>query len=297
MSNSKNNRTVFVAYVPVLHDGYRLFFESHPQIKTLFIVQRVDNLDIDSLKKDVRFLDSQLVKKAIQSWERFEKIEILDKSAIAQLQQQTAKIIMPDEDVSHVLAKKHFSKNEVEFSSIFLRWNKRNVEKTSIVNPSAVISENELDQKMMALAFDQATKSGDWWRSVGCVVFKNQQVLFTSYNQDVPSPHQSYFDSNPRNIFSKGENIEMAVSIHAEASTIAQAAKKGDSLDGASMYVTTFPCPVCAKLIAASGIKKLIFADGYSVLDGEKVLKSANVEIIRVKMAKKSQLKVIEKKY
>ena len=70
----------------------------------------------------------------------------------------------------------------------------------------------------------------------------------------------------------------------AEAQLVAAAAKQGISLEGASMYVTTFPCPPCAKLVAYSGIKKLYYADGYGVLDGERVLKSQGVEIVFVKM-------------
>ena len=45
------------------------------------------------------------------------------------------------------------------------------------------------------------------------------------------------------------------------------------------MYVTVFPCPPCAKLIAYSGIKRLYCGGGYAVLDGEEVLKSNGVEI------------------
>ena len=48
------------------------------------------------------------------------------------------------------------------------------------------------------------------------------------------------------------------------------------------MYVTTFPCPTCAKLIAYSGIKKLYAGGGYAVLDGELVLKAKGVKIIFV---------------
>jgi dCMP deaminase len=48
------------------------------------------------------------------------------------------------------------------------------------------------------------------------------------------------------------------------------------------MYVTTFPCPPCAKMIAFSGVKKLYYAGGYGVLDGEAIMKSKGVEIIFV---------------
>ena len=69
----------------------------------------------------------------------------------------------------------------------------------------------------------------------------------------------------------------------AEAGMIAEAAKKGVSLEGTEMYVTDFPCPVCAKQIAYSGVKKLYYTKGYSVLDGERILKDNGVRIIQVK--------------
>ena len=48
------------------------------------------------------------------------------------------------------------------------------------------------------------------------------------------------------------------------------------------MYVTDFPCPPCAKLIAGAGVAKLYYRDGYAVLDGQDVLDVAGVEIVQV---------------
>ena len=61
---------------------------------------------------------------------------------------------------------------------------------------------------------------------------------------------------DPRSNFDAGKNIELSKFIHAEASLIAQAAKQGAKLEGASIYVTTFPCPVCARLVATAGLRK-----------------------------------------
>jgi dCMP deaminase len=47
------------------------------------------------------------------------------------------------------------------------------------------------------------------------------------------------------------------------------------------MYVTDFPCPPCAKLIAAAGISRLYFREGYAVLDGQDVLDAAGVEVVQ----------------
>ena len=63
---------------------------------------------------------------------------------------------------------------------------------------------------------------------------------------------------------------------------IGEAAKKGISLEGASLYVTHFPCAVCAKFVAYSGIKKVYFREGTSTLDGKAILESADINIVRV---------------
>ena len=66
----------------------------------------------------------------------------------------------------------------------------------------------------------------------------------------VPDEQIHYSEGDPRSDFSKGVNVELSLFFHSEAQLIAEAAKKGISLEGASMYATTFPCPPCAKLIA-----------------------------------------------
>lgn len=57
--------------------------------------------------------------------------------------------------------------------------------------------------------------------------------------------------------------IEFGRIIHAEMSTICDAARNGYSSRGASLYVTTFPCHLCAKHIVASGICKVIYLEPY----------------------------------
>lgn len=51
--------------------------------------------------------------------------------------------------------------------------------------------------------------------------------------------------------------------IHAEANAIAFAAKNNISTEGSDMFVTITPCSNCAKLILASGIKKLYYKSVY----------------------------------
>ncbi len=53
------------------------------------------------------------------------------------------------------------------------------------------------------------------------------------------------------------ENNKYGYVVHAEMNAIINANAR--SLDWAKMYVTLFPCDVCAKLIIQSGIKELVY--------------------------------------
>ena len=54
---------------------------------------------------------------------------------------------------------------------------------------------------------------------------------------------------------------------HAEANAIAQAARHGVAIKGASLYVTLEPCYVCMKLLATAQIDKVYFELGYDSKD------------------------------
>ncbi len=85
--------------------------------------------------------------------------------------------------------------------------------------------------------------------------------------------------ATPGTASAAGCRPDLSTALHAEAGIIAAAAADGRSLRGADLYVTTFPCPSCARLIAAAGFARCYFAGPYSVLDGEQVLRAAGVEL------------------
>lgn len=67
--------------------------------------------------------------------------------------------------------------------------------------------------------------------------------------------------------------------LHAEQNAISYAAKNGISLDGCTMYITTSPCPDCSKLIAQSGINRVVYSDTYSDTSGIEFLKELGVDV------------------
>jgi dCMP deaminase len=117
---------------------------------------------------------------------------------------------------------------------------------------------------------------------VGAAIRFADGTIASAVNEHNPHPLSAYAVGDPRANFSQGVHLELSTATHAEARLIAQAARDGVSTKSAVMYVTDFPCPPCAKLIAAAGIAKLYFRTGYAVLDGEDVLAAAGIEVIQV---------------
>lgn len=275
-------KSAIIAYIPVLHQGYYRFFEKYKDSADLYILGKDLIVEFDYLRKEIRSLDPDLIQKAIQSWGLMSSVFVLGKKDIKKLKSEIDVFVMPNEDIMRELAKKYFSGKEIIFDEIFLRWDKHNTTKEFPVNPDIKISQEEFDKKMMLGAFRESKKSSDWWRRVGAVIVKKGKIIISTCNQHVPSPHMLSVSGDPRSCFHKGVHLELSTAIHAEAAAIAEAAKEGVSLKGTSIYVTNFPCPPCAKLIAYSGIKKLYYTTGYGVLDGENILKQRKVKIIFV---------------
>jgi len=278
----KEPRKIIVAYVPVLHEGYRRFFDKHKDADALYVLGTDITKEFVPLVKDIRALDPKLVVDSIRAWNVFKEIEVIGSGELKGLASEKGILIMPDEDVMHELQAKYFPKARIEFDSIFLRWDKHKATEGKPVEADQTISKDAKDQEIIALLKKETEKSADWWRHIAAAVVKDGKVVLKTYNKHLPSNHTVYMDGDPRCEFHKGDNVELSTAIHCEAALVAEAAQKGIALEGASMYVTTFPCPPCAKMIAFSGVKKLYYAGGYGVLDGEAIMKSKGVEIIFV---------------
>ncbi len=191
---------------------------------------------------------------------------------------------MPDEDITRELKEKYFSDAVVSFAPVFLRWEKQISQTELVIAPDRIISTDEADRELVKAAVAEAAKSSDWWRQVGAVAVRDGKILFSGYNRHMPSDMSMDAYGDPRSSFDAGIRIDLSTAIHGEASLIAKAAKEGVALKGASLYVSTFPCPACAKLIVDAGIEKVFYLKGYSLLDAENILKSADIEIVMVKM-------------
>jgi len=279
---------VVVAYIPVLHEGYVRFLESQGRGRPLFLIGPELYSDYRPLAKDVRCLDAELVASAIAAWGICSEVSVLDEQGAARLAEESPRITLPDEDVSHQVVERFFARCEVRYDSVFLRWDKsrsvRMLASGGATDAGAlepVRAEEEIAD-IVAAAQAQADTSVDWWRQVGAAIRFADGTIAAAANEHNPHRLSAYAVGDPRSNFFKGVGFELSTATHAEARLIAQAARDGVATEGAVLYVTDFPCPPCAKLIAGAGVAKLYFREGYAVLDGRDVLEAAGVEIVQV---------------
>jgi deoxycytidylate deaminase len=57
--------------------------------------------------------------------------------------------------------------------------------------------------------------------------------------------------------------IEFGRAVHAEMAALTYAARRGVSVDGSTLYCTTFPCHLCAREIVAAGIRRVVYIEPY----------------------------------
>jgi len=117
-----------------------------------------------------------------------------------------------------------------------------------------------------------------------CVVVKNNEVLLVAHNRILPDEEFCEREGCMRKKggIGGGRQLEHCSAVHAEANLIAQAARRGVSLKNAVLYITTFPCSMCARSIAVSGIKKIIYFDDYVYENGREILEKAGIELVKL---------------
>ena len=105
----------------------------------------------------------------------------------------------------------------------------------------------------MTLSFLISNRSSCHRLQVGCVLVKDTRVISVGYNGFIAGyPHNSIVR----------DNHEQAT-VHAEQNCITDCAKRGINVEGATAYITHYPCIICARLLLAAGIKKIYYIEDY----------------------------------
>lgn len=113
------------------------------------------------------------------------------------------------------------------------------------------------DEYFMATAILIASRSSCERLHVGCVMVSGgthkNRIVAAGYNGFLPgAPHVSRVR----------EGHEQGT-VHAEQNAVADAAKRGISVEGATVYVTHFPCINCAKILASAGVRAIKYHKDY----------------------------------
>ncbi len=117
----------------------------------------------------------------------------------------------------------------------------------------------------------------------GCVIARQKRVISTGYVGSPPGlPHCDEVGHEMHKVVNEDgtESMHCVRTAHAEQNAIAQAARFGMALDGATLYSKMTPCYACAKMIIAAGIKRVVSEKDYHASKRSKeILKEAGVKL------------------
>ncbi|MEJ5169302.1 MAG: deaminase [Arcobacteraceae bacterium] len=118
------------------------------------------------------------------------------------------------------------------------------------------------DRNFINIAKEIASASKCVSKQVGAVIVKDGRILSTGYN-GTPAGYKNCCDHWDGQYTSEHHNWSKTYEIHAEMNAIIWAARKGISIEGATIYVTLEPCADCSKNIIQSGIKRIVYEKYY----------------------------------
>lgn len=273
-------RAVF-AYIPVVHQGVFDFLDANAG--DIFIL---DNTKAASeyvyFERDMRALPALKIADALRA-HGYEHVSVIDPQDLGKLKGYD-EVVSPKDEAITFFIERYVPDLTVVYGNGFMRWNKLISTQELVVPPHRQLTRDEFSREVIAILHVEAEKSSDWWRQVAAAVIRDGEVLFADHNRHLPSSHAPYINGDPRSNLDAGQHPNIGTAIHAEAALVARAARNGVALTGADVYVTTFPCSVCARLLSEAGIARVYYDKGYSTLDAEDILKGAGIEIVKVEM-------------
>jgi dCMP deaminase len=273
--------TAALLYLPVLHAGYAAFLgDPEPPLERVFVLGHSFEEEFPVLRKEIRALEPETAAALVRTLLPSAEVSVVQPTGLDVV--FAAPLLVPDEALMRELVEQRAPAEQdlVAWRRTFLRWDREWSKPQPVESPMTEAPDGARDA--MRAARLEAGQSSDWWRQVGAVLRLQDGRELTGHNHHHPSDYTPYVDGDPRNDYSRGVRADLSTAAHAEASVLAAAARAGASTEGSTMFVTTFPCPACARLIAMSGVADCYFEADYADLAGEQVLRSAGVGLHRV---------------
>jgi dCMP deaminase len=120
------------------------------------------------------------------------------------------------------------------------------------------------DKYFLYICESISSKSPCLSRQIGAIIVRENSIVSTGYNGPARGfPHCDSIECPRRTMgFQSGEGLDHCPATHAEANCIANAARLGVSVRGASLYMSTqCPCKECMGLIVNAGLSEVIVTD------------------------------------
>jgi len=139
------------------------------------------------------------------------------------------------------------------------------------------------DEYFMRITREVAQRSTCLRRQVGAILVKDKHILATGYN-GAPTglPHcEEVGCLRERLGIPSGERAELCRGLHAEQNAIIQAAVHGVQIRGATLYSTTQPCILCAKMLINAGVVRIVYQGPYPDELARQMMEEAGLEIVR----------------
>ena len=126
------------------------------------------------------------------------------------------------------------------------------------------------DKAYMRMAVEWSKLSHCKRKKVGALIVKDRMIISDGFNGTPSGFDNACEDENDKTKWHV---------LHAEANAILKVARSTQSCEGATLYLTMSPCNECSKLVYQSGIKRLVYKEGYRDTSGLDFLKKAGVQI------------------
>ena len=141
------------------------------------------------------------------------------------------------------------------------------------------------DEYFMQIVEVVKTRSTCLRRQLGALIVNDNRIITTVYNGS-PShlKHCTELGGCERQKMGipSGERHELCRALHAEQNAIIQAAKLGNTTEGATIYVNVQPCVICAKMIINAGIVRVVYKGDYPDEMAKSMLEEAKIVLTKI---------------
>lgn len=135
---------------------------------------------------------------------------------------------------------------------------------------------DKFDKFFMDIAHETAKLSYCKRKQVGAVLVRDKRIIANGFNGTIPNTPNVCECENEH-----GELVTNEFTVHAEQNVLTFCAREGLSTKDSTLYVTLSPCKTCAKLLASSGITRVVYGEEYKDTSGVDFLKTVGLNVER----------------